>query len=95
MTVANLVSGARERPNERGVTFASDRHWVSFNFPVGYYHNRFTNPYTKSPGDSTFPEYVNIATYSMRFGGSKSHNLKVPAATDQPPATRVPLQRED
>ena len=81
---------------EPGVTFTSGRHSVSFNFPVGYYYNRFTNPYTKSPGDSTFPEYVNIATYSLRFGGaSKSHTFKMPAATDQPPAGRLPLQRED
>ena len=80
---------------EPGVTFMSGRHAVSFNFPVGYYYNRFTNPYTKSPGDSTFPEYVNIATYSMRFGGAKSHAIRVPPATDQPPAGRVPLQRED
>jgi len=80
---------------EPGVTFRSGRHSVSFNIPVGYYYNRFPNPYTKSPGDSTFPEYVNIATYSMRFGGAKSHTIRVPAATDQPPAGRVPLQRED
>ena len=80
---------------EPGVTFTSGRHSVSFNFPVGYYYNRFTNPYTKSAGDSTFPEYVNIATYSMRFGGAKSHTIRVPAATDQPPAPRLPGQRED
>jgi hypothetical protein len=80
---------------EPGVTFMSGRHVVSFNFPVGYYFNRFTNPYTKSPGDSTFPEYVNIATYSMRFGGAKSHTLRVPPASDQPPAGRFPGQRED
>jgi hypothetical protein len=80
---------------EPGVTFTSGRHSVSFNLPVGYYYNRFTNPYTRNAGDSTFPEYVNVATYSMRFGGAKSHNLKVPGATDQPPATRLPLQRED
>jgi hypothetical protein len=61
---------------------------------VGYYYNRFTNPYTKNPGDSTFPEYVNIATYSMRFGGAKSHTLRVPTATDQPPAGRLPGQRQ-
>ena len=80
---------------EPGVTFMSGRHSVSFNFPVGYYYNRFSNPYTKSAGDSTFPEYVNIATYSMRFGGAKSHTIRVPAATDQPPAGRLPGQRED
>jgi hypothetical protein len=83
---------------EPGVTFNSGRHSVSFNLPVGYYFNRFTNPYTRNPGDSTFPEYVSIATYSMRFGGSKSHNMRVPVATDQPPASPVPPgpgRRED
>jgi len=81
---------------EPGVTFRTGRHSVSFNVPVGYYYNRFTNPYTKQAGDSTFPEYVNIVTYSMRFGGaSKSHNINMPPATDQPPAGRVPLQRQD
>ena len=66
---------------EPGVTFTSGRHSVSFNFPVGYYYNRFTNPYTKNPGDSTFPEYVNIATYSLRFGGaSKSRRWTPPRA---------------
>ena len=79
---------------EPGVTFTSGRHSVSFNFPVGYYYNRFSNPYTRQAGDSTFPEYVNIATYSMRFGGAKSHTLRVPTATDQPPAGRLPGQRQ-
>lgn len=80
---------------EPGVTVRSGRHSVSFNVPVGYYYNRFTNPYTKQPGDSTFPEYVNIVTYSMRFGGaSKSQHHTMPPATDQPPAGRLPLQRE-
>jgi hypothetical protein len=53
---------------EPGVTVGAGRHSVSFNFPIGYYFNRFRNPYTGTPGDSTFPEYVSIATYSMRLG---------------------------
>jgi hypothetical protein len=53
---------------EPGITVATGRHAVSFNLPVGYYFNRFRNPYTGNPGDSTFPEYVAIATYSMRLG---------------------------
>jgi hypothetical protein len=53
---------------EPGVTISAGRHVASFNFPVGYYYNRFRNPYTGNPGDSTFPEYVSIATYSIRLG---------------------------
>jgi hypothetical protein len=53
---------------EPGLTFMTGRHSVSFNFPIGYYYNRFRNPYTGNPGDSTFPEYVSIATYSLNLG---------------------------
>jgi hypothetical protein len=53
---------------EPGVTLNSDRHSVSLNIPIGYYFNRFRNPYTGNPGDSTFPEVVAIATYSARLG---------------------------
>jgi hypothetical protein len=71
---------------EPGVTISSGRHAVSFNLPVGYYYNRFRNPYTGSPGDSTFPEYVNIATYSMRLGGHHGMGTKkVPVRTEPPP----------
>jgi len=66
---------------EPGVTVGNGRHTVSFNLPVGYYFNRFRNPNTGLPGDSTFPEYVAIATYSARLG-------RIPAKekirTDQP-----------
>jgi hypothetical protein len=75
---------------EPGVTLTEGRHSVSFNFPVGYYFNRFPNPYTGNPGDSTFPEYVSIATYSVRLGGkSNAHKAPMPA-TDQPSRPRTP-----
>jgi hypothetical protein len=74
---------------EPGVTVTTGRHAVSFNVPIGYYFNRFRNPYTGNPGDSTFPEYVAIATYSMRLGG-KSMQHTQPPATDQPPTTPTP-----
>jgi hypothetical protein len=73
---------------EPGVTVSAGRHAISFNVPIGYYYNRFTNPYTGTRGDSTFPEYVAIGTYSMRFGGG-SHAAKTPAVSDQPAAPRV------
>lgn len=74
---------------EPGLTVTAGRHAVSFNLPVGYYFNRFRNPYTGNPGDSTFPEYVSIATYSLRFGG-KSMKHTQPPVSDQPPATPSP-----
>ena len=64
---------------EPGVTVSTGRHAASFNFPIGYYFNRFRNPYTGTRGDSTFPEYVSIATYSMRLGRMQK---KHPIMTD-------------
>jgi hypothetical protein len=77
---------------EPGVTISTGRHAVSFNFPVGYYFNRFRNPYTGNPGDSTFPEYVSIATYSMRLGRPQP---KHPIMTDPPaPAPDADAQQK-
>ena len=73
---------------EPGVTVSAGRHAISFNVPMGYYYNRFPNPYTGTKGDSTFPEYVAIGTYSVRFGGS-THAAKTPAVSDQPATPRV------
>ena len=75
---------------EPGVTLSYGRHSVSFNMPVGYYFNRWSNPYTGNAGDSTFPEYVSIATYSVRLGGrSSAHKAPMPAS-DQPDRPRTP-----
>ena len=75
---------------EPGVTLTYGRHSMSFNMPVGYYFNRWSNPYTASAGDSTFPEYVSIATYSVRLGGkSSAHKAPMPAS-DQPDRPRTP-----
>lgn len=62
---------------EPGVTIMTGRHAVSLNVPFGYYFNRFRNPYTGNAGDSTFPEVVAIATYSMRLGGPMGHIMPV------------------
>lgn len=76
---------------EPGVTVTNGRHSMSFNFPVGYYFNRFPNPYTGNAGDSTFPEYVSIATYSVRLGGkSSAHSMPGRPASDQPSTPRTP-----
>ena len=75
---------------EPGVTVTHGRHSVSFNLPVGYYFNRWSNPNTGSAGDSTFPEYVSIATYSIRVGGKSSAHTMPRPASDQPSAPRTP-----
>jgi hypothetical protein len=78
---------------EPGITITSGRHSISFNLPVGYYFNRFPNPYTGQPGDSTFPKEVSIATYSFRFGGGSSAShapAAMPPATDQPRTPPTP-----
>ncbi len=76
---------------EPGVTMTYGRHAVSFNLPVGYYFNRWSNPNTGNAGDSTFPEYVSIATYSVRLGGkSSAHTMPARPASDQPEAPKTP-----
>lgn len=52
---------------EPGVTVGAGRHTVSFNVPIGYYYNRFPDPYTGARGDTTFPKYVAIGTYSVNL----------------------------
>lgn len=76
---------------EPGVTVMQGRHAVSFNLPVGYYFNRWSNPNTASAGDSTFPEYVSIVTYSVRLGGkSSAHAMPARPASDQPATPKTP-----
>ncbi len=74
---------------EPGVTLTAGRHSVSLNVPVGYYFNRFRNPYTGNPGDSTFPEVVAIATYSVRLGRPQMVDH---GPTDQPPPGLTPIR---
>jgi hypothetical protein len=83
---------------EPGITINSGRHAVSLNVPVGYYYNRFRNPYTGNPGDSTFPEYVTIATYSMRLGHlQKKHPIMTDAPAPAPDnaQTKQPTNKDD
>jgi len=78
---------------EPGVTIGTGRHQVSLNVPIGYYFNRFPNPYTGTPGDSTFPKVVGIATYSMRLGNKAT--MAHPPASDQPLANPIPRPPRD
>jgi hypothetical protein len=40
---------------EPGVTISAGRHAISFNVPLGYYYNRFPNPYTGAKGRFDIP----------------------------------------
>ena len=53
---------------EPGVSFAKGRQFYSLQVPIGYYRNRFPNPYTGNAGDATFPKYIVLASYGYRFG---------------------------
>jgi hypothetical protein len=53
---------------EPGFSYAKGRQFVSFNLPIAYYRNRFPNPYTGNLGDATFPNYIFLASYGVRFG---------------------------
>jgi hypothetical protein len=54
---------------EPGITWARGSHIIGFQAPIGYYRNRFPNPYSDSKGDATFPKSIWLANYSYRFGG--------------------------
>ena len=53
---------------EPGVSYAKGRQFYSFNMPIGYYRNRFPNPYTGNSGDATFPNHIFLFSYGYRFG---------------------------
>jgi hypothetical protein len=79
----------REMYWEPGITWTAGRHTISFNLPVGYYFNRTANPYTGNSGDSTFPKYVAIATYSARLGKG-AHMIDHNGPSDVPHPSTVP-----
>jgi len=54
---------------EPGVTWARGQHVIGFQVPIGYYRDRFPNPYSGAKGDATFPKRIWLANYSYRFGG--------------------------
>jgi len=65
---------------EPGVSYAKGSHVYSFQVPIGYYRNRFPNPYTGNKGDATFPKYIVLASYGYRFGGASKPNASLTAA---------------
>lgn len=57
---------------EPGISYSRGASSFSFSMPWGYYRNRFPNPYTDTLGDATFPRFIVLGTYSVRFGGLKN-----------------------
>jgi peroxiredoxin len=75
---------------EPGVSYAKGSHVYSVQVPIGYYRNRFRNPYTGNRGDATFPKYIVLASYGYRFGGSARPNASLTAtAAPAPPTVAV------
>jgi peroxiredoxin len=74
---------------EPGFSYAKGSHVYSFQLPIGYYRNRFPNPYTGNKGDATFPNYIFLASYSYRFGGASKPNTSLTAASAASPAPVV------
>jgi cytochrome oxidase Cu insertion factor (SCO1/SenC/PrrC family) len=66
---------------EPGFSYAKGGQVYSFQMPIGYYRNRFPNPYTGNAGDATFPNYVFLASYGYRFGGSLKPNTGILASS--------------
>ena len=71
----DLVGGSHgfRRPGvemfiEPGVSYAKGSQVYSFQMPIGYYRNRFPDPYTGAAGDATFPNYIFLASVGYRFG---------------------------
>lgn len=63
---------------EPGLQYAYKNQSFSFNVPVGLYRMRKPDPYTGAEGDATFPDYVFLGSYSVRFGKG-AHGLQQPA----------------
>ena len=84
----DLVGGSHgfRRPGvemfiEPGVSYAKGSQVYSFQMPIGYYRNRFPDPYTGAAGDATFPNYIFLASVGYRFGSKvrKVRHRNLPA----------------
>jgi hypothetical protein len=54
---------------EPGISYSMGRNALSLYVPLGFYRNRKPDPYTGLSGDATFPRFILLAGYSMKFGG--------------------------
>jgi copper ion binding protein len=57
---------------EPGISYSRGASSFSFSMPWGYYRNRKPDAYTGALGDATFPRFIVLGTYSVRFGGLKN-----------------------
>jgi copper chaperone CopZ len=57
---------------EPGISYSKGSSSFGFTVPIGVYRNRKPNPYTDTLGDATFPRFIILGTYSVRFGSLKS-----------------------
>ena len=60
---------------EPGILYSHGRSTWSLYVPKGLVRNRRPNPYTGTPGDATFPDYIVLFGYSYRFGGIPSRSI--------------------
>jgi copper ion binding protein len=73
---------------EPGISYSTSRGTFSLSVPIGYYRNRKLDPYTNLAGDATFPNYIALGSYSIRFGGHRPfQKTPVPTLADQTGAT--------
>jgi copper ion binding protein len=73
---------------EPGISYSTGRGTLSFNVPIGFYRDRKLDPYTNLAGDATFPNYIALGSYSVRFGGHRPfQRTPVPALPDDSAAT--------
>jgi hypothetical protein len=55
---------------EPGASISTARGAMWIAVPIGVYQNRKPDPYTGIEGDATFPRFIFLAGYQLRFGGS-------------------------
>lgn len=57
---------------EPGISYSRGSSSFGFQVPIGYYRNREPDPYTGQLGDATFPRFIILGNYSLRFGKASS-----------------------
>jgi hypothetical protein len=78
---------------EPGFIFTHGQSTWSLYVPRALVRNRRPNPYTGTPGDATFPDYIVFFGYSYKFGGGPASQYRPgPESTTplKPPVSPVP-----
>jgi len=73
---------------EPGAAYSVGAQSFSFYVPVGLRRMREPDPYTGVNGDATFPDYVFLGNYSIRFGGPKRASTPVRPPVPNPPVSQ-------